>query len=153
LDTAGNTKDESNRFFGAANLSYNHWIDNIQLTSRLSLLHGRESYDDTKINGISIAGTDEINRISQMRAGFQAGYWMENWMPYAGLTYAADLSRSTDKGNVTDIDIGQRAWILTLGMNFFSLANGITGGLAYSREEGRTNQENDMLVANISIRF
>lgn len=152
LDTAGNTKDESDRFFGAANLSYSSWIDNIQLTSKLSYLHGRESYDNTKINGISIAGTEEENRITQMRAGFQAGYWMERLMPYAGLTYSTDISRSS-KIAAGDIEIGPRGFIFELGMNFFSLANGITGGIAYSREEGRTNQENNMVVANISVRF
>jgi len=133
---------KSDRWFGAANLSYNHWIDNIQLTGKFSYLHGEEAYHD-----------DARNKLDQVRLGVQAGYWMESVMPYAGLSYSSDISRSSSLVNAPTDPIGKEAWIWTVGFNFFSLRNGMTGGIAYSQEEGRSYQKNNLLIANIGIRF
>ncbi|CAK0776530.1 hypothetical protein CCP3SC15_5520003 [Gammaproteobacteria bacterium] len=74
-------------------------------------------------------------------------------MPYVGLSYSSDLSRSTNQVGASADLVGKNAWIWTVGLNFFSLRNGLTGGIAYSQEEGRTNQKNNILVANIGLRF
>jgi hypothetical protein len=49
--------------------------------------------------------------------------------------------------------LSKGAFIWSLGMNYFSLANKITGGLAYNQETNRTNSKNYNLMANINIRF
>ncbi len=154
LDSDGGVKAESDRWFGAANLAYNQWFGNLQLTGKLTYMHGEEKYGDIKLNGVSQAGTDSKNTIDQARLGAQAGYWLGGgFMPYAGLVFTRDLHRSTSQFG-TDFDpIGKNAWTWTLGVNFFSLASGVTGGIAFNQEEGRDNQKNRNLMANISVRF
>jgi hypothetical protein len=49
--------------------------------------------------------------------------------------------------------IGKSAWQYSLGLNFFSLVKGITGGLLYTNEFHRSNQKNDVLGVNIGIRY
>jgi hypothetical protein len=40
-----------------------------------------------------------------------------------------------------------------VGLNYFSLSNGITAGVAYEQEEGRSNQNMDTWMANLNLRF
>jgi hypothetical protein len=149
--TGTNTSD-SDRMFYAANLSYNQWLNNIQLTGKLGYLHGEEKYDDMKVSGATQASTGSKNRLDQLRLGVQAGYWMGNGvMPYAGLVYSSDVGRSSSLTSFNPI--GKDAWIWSLGLNFFSLSSGVSGGIAYNQEEGRSNQKNNNWVANVSFRF
>lgn len=154
LYSSGDVNAESDRWFGAANLSYNQWFGNAQVTGKLSYLHGEEKYGDIRAAGVSYANTGARNTIDQMRLGVQAGYWLSGgFMPYAGLAYVNDLHRSTSLSLASQDPIGKDAWVWTLGLNFFSLASGVTAGIAYNQEEGRSNQKNNNLLANISVRF
>ena len=65
------------------------------------------------------------------------------------MTYTDDLSRSKQAGVPWD----SSAYLLSAGVNFFSLKNGLTGGVSYSFESGRSHTENSILAANIGIRF
>ncbi|MDD4928562.1 MAG: autotransporter outer membrane beta-barrel domain-containing protein [Gallionella sp.] len=156
-----NTSDvtgKANRLFYGTNLSYASWMGNWQLTGKGSYLHGEEKYNDltAATTGALMAGTASTNKLSQLRVGGQAGYWMnENVMPYFGLSYASDLSRSTSATAVAQMgtDIGKTAWVYSLGVNFFSLRNSMTGGIAYNQEVGRTYAKNNNLMGNINVRF
>jgi len=153
LNMAGSTEAESDRLFYAANLSYNRWVDNIQLTGKLGYLHGEEKYGNTKTNGVTNLNTAAKNKMDRWQLGAQAGYWMSNGvMPYASLAYLTDRRSTSLVGGAND-PIGKSAWQWSLGVNFFSLGSGITGGIAYLQEEGRSNQKNDSLMANINYRF
>lgn len=153
IGMTGNVTTEADRWFAAANLSYSQWMDKIQLTGKLGYLHGEEDYGNSKASGVSQAGTSAKNKLDQLRAGFQAGYWMDGIMPYAGLAYSSDMHRSTTQFGASNDPIGKGAWVWSLGANFFSLKNGVTGGIVYNQEENRTNQKNNNLMANINIRF
>ncbi len=150
---AVNVSTDVDRRFAAANLSYNQWVKNVQWTGKLGLLHAEENYADSKVAGAAVAGTGAKNSLGQLHLGAQAGYWMDGFMPYAGLAYTSDLYRSTTQFGASTDPIGKSAVVWTVGVNFFSLKNGVTGGLAYSQEEGRTNQTNNTLVANLNVRF
>lgn len=151
LYSAGATEAEADRMFVGANLSYGQWIGNMQLTGKFGYLHAEEKYGDSKTSGATNAGSAATSKIDQMRAAIQAGWWMNGVMPYVGLAYSADVRRTTTV--VASDPIGKDAWIWTAGVNFFSLASGVTGGIAYNQEEGRTNQKNNSLMANINLRF
>lgn len=153
ISMPGNTTTEADRWFAAANLSYSQWMDKIQLTGKLGYLHGEEDYGNSKVNGTTQSGTAAKNKLDQLRVGLQAGYWMNGVMPYAGLAYFSDLHRSTTQVGASNDPIGKGAWVWTLGANFFSTKNGMTGGVSYNQEESRTNQKNNNLMANINIRF
>lgn len=146
-------KVDADRWFAAANLNYQRWLGNIQFSGRASYLHGIENYGDIKVSGVSFAGTDAHNTLDQVRLGAQAGYWMNGVMPYAALAYVNDIRRKTTQFGAPSNPIGRDAWEWRLGVNFFSLSQGVTGGIAYSREEGRNHQKSDNLTANINFRF
>lgn len=151
---AASTLAESSRTFAAANLSYTQWVKNVQWTGKAGYLHAEENYSDSKVAGAAVAGTGAKNTLGQLRFGAQAGYWMDGgFMPYAGLAYTSDLYRSTTQFGASTDPIGKSAVVWTVGINFFSLKNSLTGGLAYSQEEGRTNQKNNTLLANLNVRF
>ncbi|MDP2809899.1 MAG: hypothetical protein Q8O34_07085 [Rhodocyclaceae bacterium] len=147
------TTSEADRMFYAANLSYNQWMGNVQLLGKLGYLHGEEDYGNSKTNGVANNFTAAENKVDQLRAGVQAGYWMNGVMPYAGLAYSSDVNRSTTQMNAPGNPVGRDAFVWTLGVNFFSLSSGVTGGIAYNQEESRTNQKNNSLMANINLRF
>jgi hypothetical protein len=150
--SSGAIKSDADRWFAGANLSYSQWMNNVQVTGKLSYLHGEEKYGDSKNAGAAVAGTASKNTVDQARLGVQAGYWMNGFMPYAGLVYASDFHRSVSKGAAVD-PLGRSAFVLSLGVNFFSLASKMTGGIAYEQESGRTNSKNEKLMANINFRF
>ena len=155
MSSAGSSSvlSESGRLFAAANVSYNQWMDKVQLTGKLGLLHAEEDYANSKVAGVAAAGTAAKNTLDQLRMGVQAGYWMDGSMPYAGLAYASDLNRATTQFGAGNDPIGKNAWVWSLGVNFFSLKSGVTGELVYSQEAGRSSQKNNSLLANVNIRF
>lgn len=150
FSAAGGVKAEADRFFAAANLNYARWLDNWQLTGKLSYLHGNERYGNTKVNGVVQANTKSKNSLDQLRLGVQAGYWMNGVMPYAGIGYTSNVRRSSTNGSDP---LGRDALIATLGVNFFSLSSKVTGGLFYEHELNRSNSDNQVFSANINFRF
>jgi hypothetical protein len=150
FSSAGTTADADRTFF-AANANYVTWLGNFQLTGKGNLISAVEKYGDTKTNGATNANTASKNKLDQARLGVEVGYWMNGLMPYLGLTYTNDMRLGTALSNGAPWD--RNAFLLFLGLNFFSLKNGVTGGIVYSQEEGRSSSKNKNLVANISVRF
>lgn len=146
-----NTVD-SERWFAAANLNYSRWLDRWQVNGRASWLHGVEDYDQIYVNRIAIAGTQAKNTIDQAQLAVQSGYWLNGAMPYVELRYSSDVSRDTTQFGAPSNPIGKDAWVWSIGANFFSLGQGLTGGVVFSQEEGRSHQENWSLMANLNIR-
>jgi hypothetical protein len=151
--STGTTRADTNRLFYSANLSYETWADKLQLTGRVTYMHGEEKRKDSvNVAGGTNAGTGFKNKIDQVRVGGQAGYWMNGVMPYIGLSYASDVRRTAPAAGAVD-PLGRNAFVLTVGANFFSLSSKVTGGIAYESEQGRTNSKNNTLLANINFRF
>ncbi|MBZ0126717.1 MAG: autotransporter outer membrane beta-barrel domain-containing protein [Rhodocyclaceae bacterium] len=155
METSGNTDASASRWFAAANLNYTRWVGNLQFAGRASYLHAVEDYGDIRnsATGAKFVGTDAKNTLGQLRLGAQIGYWMNGVMPYAGLAYANDVRRKTTQFGAPSNPIGRDGWLWSLGVNFYSLKDKVTGGVAYSQEAGRGNQVFRGLVANINLRF
>ena len=155
MDTSANTEATAGRWFAAANLNYSRWMGNWQFAGRAGYLHGVEDYGDIKnsATGAKFVGTDAKNTLGQLRLAAQAGYWMNGVMPYAALAYTNDVRRKTTQFGAPDNPIGRDGWLWSLGVNFYSLKDGVTGGIAYSQETGRGNQAFRGLIANINLRF
>lgn len=148
---AGGMESEGDRLFYAANLSYSQWFKEIQLTGKLGYLHGEEDFGLSKVNGTTVANTAVKNKVDRWLLGLQGAYWVGNGVqPYLGLNYLGDRRSSSAAG--TD-PVGKGAWQWALGVNFFSLSSGVNGGIAFTQEEGRTNQKNNALTANVGLRF
>ena len=148
------SESEASRWFAGANLSYNRWFDKIQLTGKASYLHAVERYGDTRDSTLGrIAGSDARNTLDQLRIGGQIGYWMNGVMPVASLAYTNDPRRKTTQFGAPGNPIGRDGWLLGLGLNFYSVKDGVTGGVMYNREFGRGNQNLESLIANINLRF
>jgi hypothetical protein len=151
ISGAGNMEAEGDRLFYAGNLNYSRWVKDWQFSGKLGYLHGEEDFGLAKVNGAAQANTASKSKMDRWMLGIQAGYWLGNGVqPYAGLSYLADRL-SSSQGGVNPI--GKSAWQWALGLNFFSLASGVTGGIAYTQEDGRSNQKNNALSANIGMRF
>ncbi|MDQ5904117.1 MAG: hypothetical protein QG672_1710, partial [Pseudomonadota bacterium] len=103
--------------------------------------------------GAKFTGTDAKNTVGQLRLGMQAGYWLNGFMPYAAVAYTSDIHRDTTQFGNPDDPVGRDAWLFGLGVNYFSLAKGVSGGVAFNQEVGRNHQTNHSLVANINLRF
>lgn len=152
MNVANGPQSEASRRFGAANLSYSQWYQSLQLTGKLGYLHAEEDYDDSKTNGTTNANTRNKNKLDQFRLGAQAGYWINGFMPYAGITYTTDHRSSSNTAMAVD-PVGKGAFLWSVGVNYFSLTNKITGGIAFNQESNRTHSKNNNLMANINIRF
>jgi hypothetical protein len=150
----GTIKSDSTRYFFGANLGYTTWVRNWQLTGKGGYLFGEEKYAGTNDNGVAVLNSTVKNRVGQFRLSGQAAYWMDGFMPYAGVALAADSrSSSADAGTQDATAMGKNAWIWSLGANFISLRNNLTGGIAYELESGRSRAKSDRLMANINYRF
>lgn len=149
--SAGSAESEADRLFYGVNLGYSSWIKDVQLTGKLGYQHGEEDFGLTKVSGVTQNNTAVKSKLDRWQLGAQAGYWLgKGVMPYASLAYLAD--RRTSSRASTD-PIGKSAWQWGLGVNFFSLASGVTGGLGYTQEDSRSNQKNEAVMANIGVRF
>lgn len=147
---AATATTKSDRQYLAANLGYTKWSGDIQWLGKASLLDASEKKDAYALSGSALQIGARKDSITQLRLGGQVGYWANGWMPYASLTFSNDLSRSeSQNGSPT---IGKSAWIIGLGVNVFS-KGAVYGGLAYTSEQGRSDSRNNVLMANINIRF
>ena len=147
------TEGEADRWFGSANMNYERWLGNFQFSGKASYLRATEDYDTLKVAGAPIRGPGAKYTLGQARATAQAGYWISGFMPYVALGYVSDLERKTTQfGAVTD-PIGKNAWFWTLGANFISLSNGLTAGVYYRQEQGRTSQDVKTISGNVAWRF
>ncbi|MCX7897828.1 MAG: autotransporter outer membrane beta-barrel domain-containing protein, partial [Rhodocyclaceae bacterium] len=151
LSQTGNVRAEADRWFAGVNLNYAQWFGETQVAGRLGWYHGEEDYDAAKIAGVAQPGTAAKGKLDQWRLGVQASWWMKGVMPYLGLTYLTERRASSLAG--ASNPIGKDAWQLSLGAHFLSVSTGVTGGVAFEQEFGRSNQDNYRLIANIGIRF
>lgn len=148
-----NTESEYDSWFGGINLSYTEWMDAIQFNSKFNYMHGEESYTDSETNGVTNVNTAVKNELDQIRLGTQVGYWLDGLIPYLGLAYSSDISRKSSQSSTLGNPIGKNVWIWSVGIDFLLLSNDITGGISYTKEEGRDYQENNAIAGNINIRF
>ena len=150
--SSGAVRADADRWFAGANLSYTRWMDKLQVTGKVSYLHGEEKYEDSRNNGVVVANSGSKNKLDQLRAGVRAGYWLDGVMPYASLTYITDMRRVSTIPLAVD-PLGRRAFSVAIGADFFSLSSKVSGGVSYETEQGRTNSRNDVFSANINVRF
>ncbi len=148
--SVGAGRNDVNRLFFAGNATYADWIGNWQLTGKAGYLWAQEKSSDIRNNGAVLANTGATARLGQARVGVEAGYWYGNGvMPFVGVAYAADVIRATQGAAPWDRD----GFTLSLGVNFLSLKDKITGGIVYTDETGRRYTRNSTLMGNINIRF
>ena len=129
------------RFFYGSNLSYTTWAGNWQLSAKGSYLYGEEEYDSP---------FSFKNKIDQWRLGGRVGYWMDGILPYFALSYSSDSQKTPGAGTS---NLGEEATLVSLGVDFISLKNNLTGGIVISTESGRSNSKRDSVMVNINYRF
>ena len=150
FSATGGVKADIDRWFAAANLSYSRWVGNWQFNGKASYLYGNEETGNVKVNGVKFVNTASENTLGRLRVSAQASYWMNGFMPYAGLGYTSNVHRDSDVGSDP---LGRDTFVATLGVNFFSLPNRITGGIYYEEELDRSHSDNRLISANINYRF
>jgi len=162
LNASGSSRQEVERWYAGLNLNYQRWLGSWQFSGRASYLHAEEAYDDIRLRGETqqqlgglqkLQNSDATNKLDRIQLGGQVGYWWNGWLPYAGLRYMDDVHRSTTQNFAPSDPIGREAWVWVLGVNYLSLAHGVSAGLAYEQEEGRGNQNMNTWMANLNLRF
>lgn len=91
--------------------------------------------------------------VSQVRLGAQAAYNAGVFTPFVGATYVSDIqspNAPTFGGQTPAND--KDGWQLTAGVNIYS-RGAVSGGLLFSTEVGRQQVKNDVILANIAVRF
>ena len=151
--SSARTAGDSDRWFGSANLNYERWLGNFQLSGKASYLRATEDYDTLSVAGAPVLGSAAKYTLGQARGTVQAGYWISGFLPYVALGYVSDIERKTTQFGALVDPIGKNAWFWTVGANFISLSNGLTAGLFYRQEQGRTNQDMKTISGNVAWRF
>lgn len=153
LSAGANSETKSDRMFAGVNVNFNRWNGAWQYSAKAGYIHAEEDSENIRNNGAAVANTASKAKMDRLQAGAQVGYWMNNGiMPYAGLTLVSDHRSVSNAGGAAD-PIGKSGFQWTVGANFFSLASGVTGGVAYTQEDGRSNQKNNVFAGNINVRF
>lgn len=140
------------RFFTAVSLSYGTEIGAWQMQGKGSYLTSEDRFGQTTLSsGGTVAGTKA--HLSQIRLGGQATYDAGTIAPFVGVHYITDVARSAQAAVAGQNPSNDRDSIqLQLGINLYS-KNGMSGGLVYSNEAGRSQIKNDSIMANIAFRF
>jgi hypothetical protein len=147
---SGSALIESDRLFAGANLGYTRWMGNFQLSGKASYFHAEEKFGDLKIPGMPTPNTSAKSHLDQVRVGAQVGYWTpEGIMPFAGVSYLTDISRSSTPNQPWDRD----AFLLSVGFMATSIKEGVSANFTYNNEFGRSNSQNNSLNFNLNIRF
>ena len=150
FSATGGVKADIDRTFAAVNLTYSRWVGNWQYNGKAGYLYGKEEAGNAKVNGVKLANTAADNTLGRLSVAAQASYWMNGFMPYAGLGYTSDVYRDSDTGSNP---LGRDTFVAMLGINFFSLPNKMTGGISYVEELDRSHSDNRIISANINFRF
>lgn len=140
-------KQDYNRQFLAANLNATKWFGEWQATGKLGYTFASEKTEGTQALGT----TDVRNTMQQMRIAAQIGYWMESWMPYAGIAYTQDL-RLSYAHLIPNGMRDKNSYTLTLGADIFA-KSGWNGGVVLTSEIDRKFVRNNALMGNLSYRF
>jgi len=145
----GTTADSTRRFAGV-NATYANWIGNWQLSGKAGYQFAAEEFENAR-RGLTLPNTYYTARLGQVKVGGEVGYFMANGiMPYLGVAYVNDVSRNRVRvSQLWDDD----ALIVSAGVNFFSLKNKLSGGIAYTDELSRSFISHGTWMANINYRY
>ncbi|MEW6163535.1 MAG: autotransporter outer membrane beta-barrel domain-containing protein [Pseudomonadota bacterium] len=135
------------RNYQALNLSTQQWRGETELSGKIGLIRAEEKLDANA----TLLTPRQKNTITQMRLTGRMGQWMNDYEPYAELSYTYDISR-TDYNRLPGQLQDKDGWNATLGVDFFS-RNGVHGGILYSKQFGRDHLESDVLMGNLNYRF
>lgn len=136
------------RKFIAANLNAERWIGDWQLSGKAGAIRAEEQLDANE----SLLAGKTTNRLTQLKLSGRAGCWISDMMPYASLAYTRDIQQGSQFDKLPSELKDKDGWTASLGLDLFS-RQGITGGLMYSEERGRTHLTNKLLMGNLSVRF
>lgn len=139
------------RNYTSAQLNGSYWMGRSQFATRVSLLQGEE-----KLNAYGLGAgftPDFRTRLSQVAATARYGYWFDGFMPYASLTLASGTGPNRAANPAYGLT-GRDGVIPKIGIDFYA-GRGLTGGIAYSLEQGAGTSapKNEVWSANMSFRF
>lgn len=143
----GNTAQNLTRNYQAVNLNSQQWRGLTEFAGKVGLTRAEEKLDANA----TLLTAAQKNTITQLRLTGRVGQWMNDYEPYAELAYSYDLSR-TDYNKLPVQLQDKDGWNVVLGVDIFS-KKGLTGGLMYSKQMGRSHSKSDAVMGNISYRF
>ncbi|MBS1191426.1 MAG: hypothetical protein H6R10_3218 [Rhodocyclaceae bacterium] len=141
----GKDGGDGERRFAGFNLNSGRWFGNVQVAGRAGMFYAHRKSDLNAVGGFGPSN----EYLVQGRLGVQTAYWMGNGLlPYVGLAYVNDVARNYSLGMAP----GRDGFVAGIGLNYFSKA-GLTGGVSYSSEFGRSEAASNVLRANVNLPF
>lgn len=140
---------DSDHSFYSVGVSGNHWVQNVSLGWRLGYYYSKTNYDaytETDGAGTTTDIDSSSNKIGQVSASVQAGYYLKTWMPYVKVIYENETTRSPSS------DADDDGFVWELGANIFGSGN-FSGGASLSTKSGRGSYESISAMARLSYAF
>ncbi|MFN0160867.1 MAG: autotransporter domain-containing protein [Burkholderiales bacterium] len=145
----------SDRTFTSLALSYAQVSGSMQWSGKINWVTNEDKIAAFTFTPAAVGGPVPAStlRVSQLRAGGQVAFNAGVLVPYVGLTYIYDLQSPqapTFRGQTPAND--KDSLLVSLGVNIAS-RGAVSGGLLFTSETGRKQFKNDVLLANIAVRF
>ena len=136
--------------FGAANLNYSRWLENVNLNGRVGVTAANvrnESYTDS--TGVAIAGFGSETVQLQLEA--QASYFFDNFAPFVRFGYNVEASPDIATAPGTPQPANDKdEFTVGGGVNLFGFGP-VSGGINYSRTLARSEFSSWTVVGQISV--
>lgn len=149
LDVKNSGSQDSDHSFYSIGVSGNHWLQNLSLGWRVGYYYSKTNYDsytETDEFGFTIDIDDSSNKIGQVSASLQAGYYLKTWMPYVKVIYENETNRSPSSDSDDD------GFVWELGANLFGVGS-FSGGASISTKSGRGSYDSISAMARLSYAF
>ena len=139
------------RSFAALGVTNLMTLDKWQIQSNLQLLTSSNKTERFTLSNAAVIN-ETTSGVTQLRAGARGSYGSGQFVPYAGLTYAQDLSRPDNAPVAGQTAANARgAFIVQGGVNINQA--GVVSGSVGLNSEIRNQTRNTGLLATISMKF
>jgi len=139
---------DSDHSFYSIGVSGNHWLRNVSLSWRLGYYYSKtdsDAYTETNIaTGVSSVVPESTNKVGQVAASLQVGYYLGTWMPYAKVVYENETTRT--QSTATNDDDG---FVWEAGASLFG-SGPFSGGVSFSMKSGRGSYDSMNAMARLS---
>jgi hypothetical protein len=134
----------SDRWMLATHATFNHPVDNWNLSARLGWLMSYNWADQfTESNGT--VNPTLVTRVGEISVGGHAGYTIDQFEPYVGLTYLYDVMLSPNSVGLTGSTLGRDELDALIGLNW-TATDRVNASVELSNGFLRTNEDNTTVV-------
>ena len=146
-------ENDSNRWFGSANLNGFYAVDRVVLSGKVGYLYTEEEQEGY-VESDGTVNTANTVDLGQLRAGGQVGYDLGKVQPYVTGSYVYDIQHELLKvGPGQAQPANDRSGFDVGGGIRFALSDRVSGGIQGTKHLGRENFDSTAVNGNLRIKF